>query len=494
MYYYKNHNNAYHVLIAKNDKGWDKQTKQFAKAFRFLHQHGHLMALPNDMATDGATDDSESLRYIAGMAESSPESASASLFDWAKFARSLPNGNQYNISNFDEFDEQTKADIILAWGLTHYRYRQFKQSDKPKQQCPQLYVPASEATHQAVQTAEAINWGRDLINHPSNYLTPSKLSHEMQQLAGKHFAKFLVTDGAILRKNYPLVAAVGKAGEEKPRMLEFRWSPAQIKSKTASKKLFNLTLVGKGVCFDTGGLDLKPSKGMLMMKKDMGGAAHILVLARLIMEASLPLNLRVLIPAVENLVDKNAMRPMDIYPSRHGLNIEITNTDAEGRLILADALTAASEEKPDLIIDFATLTGAARVATGTDLPNLFSNCDNLLHAIRNISAQTHDELWPMPLFDGYKKHLKSDNADMNNAPSYAYAGSITAALFLQEFLVTPIPWVHLDVMGWNLSHSPGKPRGGEIQGVRAIYQFLQDLIAKGAKINEYEDTPRTIGS
>ncbi|MCH9844742.1 MAG: leucyl aminopeptidase family protein [Alphaproteobacteria bacterium] len=482
MYYYKNHKNAYHMLIVKNDKGWDKQTKQFAKAFRFLHQHGQLMALPND----GANDDSESLRYIAGMSD-----ASASLFDWAKFARSVPAGNQYNISNFDEFDEKTKADIILAWGLTHYRYQQFKQADKPqKKQSPQLYVPESKATRQAVQTAEAINWGRDLINHPSNYLTPSKLSHEMQQLATKHFAKFSVTDGAILRKNYPLVAAVGKAGEEKPRMLEFRWSPAN----NVSKKLFNLTLVGKGVCFDTGGLDLKPSKGMLMMKKDMGGAAHILVLARLIMEANLPLNLRVLIPAVENLIDKNAMRPMDIYPSRLGLNIEITNTDAEGRLILADALTAASEEKPDLIIDFATLTGAARVATGTDLPNLFSNCDNLLHAIRAHSARANDELWPMPLFDGYKKHLKSDNADMNNAPSYAYAGSITAALFLQEFLVTPIPWVHLDVMGWNLSHSPGKPRGGEIQGVRAIYQFLQDLIAKGAKINEYEDTPRTIGS
>ncbi len=479
MYYYQNHNDAYHVMIAKNDKGWDKQTKQFAKAFRFLHQHGQLMAIPSD---------DESLRYIAGMTESATD-LSPSLFDWAKFARSLPHGNQYHISNFDEFDDKTKADIILAWGLTHYRYRQFKQADKPKKQS-QLYVPESDATSQAVRTAEAINWGRDLINHPSNYLTPSKLSDEMKQLAIKHFAKFSVTDGAMLRKNYPLVAAVGKAGEEKPRMLEFRWSPANA----SSSKLFNLTLVGKGVCFDTGGLDLKPSKGMLMMKKDMGGAAHTLVLARLIMEANLPLNLRVLIPAVENLVDKTAMRPMDIYPSRHGLNIEITNTDAEGRLILADALTAASEESPDLIIDFATLTGAARVATGTDLPNLFSNCDNLLSAIRAHSVQTHDELWPMPLFEGYKKHLQSDNADMNNAPSYAYAGSITAALFLQEFLVTPIPWVHLDVMGWNLSNSPGKPRGGEIQGVRAIYQFIQDLIAKGAKINEYENTPRTIGS
>ncbi len=470
MYYYKNHKDAHQITVAKDAKGWDSKTKQFAKAFNFCHRAGYIMALPTDEGK---------VNYIAGIEED------AGLFDLAKLVHHVPDGHKYQIANLDDYHTQTQENLVLAWGLSHYNYNKFKATHK---ETPELLVP--ENHRHAVMLAEAINWGRDLINHPSNHLTPSKLSDEMAKLAHKYMAKFTVTDGTILKKNYPLVAAVGKAGEEKPRMLEMRWSPTQ-KNK---KKMFNLTLIGKGVCFDSGGLDLKPSKGMLLMKKDMGGAAHSLVLARLIMEKNLPCNLRLLIPAVENLVSEKAMRPMDILSSRHGLTVEITNTDAEGRLILADALTAASEEKPDLIIDFATLTGAARVATGTDLPNLFSNCDNLLDALKAHSYQESDPLWPMPLFDDYKKHLKSDNADLNNAPSYAYAGSITAALFLQEFLVKPIPWIHLDVMGWNITNQPGKPRGGEIQGVRAIYKFLQDLIEKGEKINEYEHTSRTIRS
>ena len=222
------------------------------------------------------------------------------------------------------------------------------------------------------------------------------------------------------------------------------------------------------------------------MKKDMGGAAHVLALARMIMENNLAVNLRVLIPAVENAVSNQSFRPMDILTSRFGLSVEIGNTDAEGRLVLADALTAACEEQPDMIIDFATLTGAARIATGTELPNLFSNRENLLEKIKATSFALDDPLWPMPLFKKYKRFLKSDNADLNNAPNYPYGGSITAALFLQEFVKPDIPWIHLDVMGWNLSALPAHPKGGEIQGVRAIYQFIKELINEGVIINEYE--------
>ena len=481
MYCYKESKNAHEVYIALDGqtgiKAIDAQIKKYSKAFDFSVQAGKLMILPSAAGI---------LQHIIAIP------AQPNITDWAKLAGKLVNNisatnHAYHIMNWELLDDAMRHQLVLAWGLSHYNYQKFK-SDKGKaagiKKAPQLLIASKDES--AEKMAHAINWGRDLINHPSNYLNPSRLSAEMAKLAQQQMAKFTVTDGAMLKKHYPLVAEVGKAGADKPRMLELRWTPPKGKAK------IKLALIGKGVCFDSGGLDLKPSKGMLLMKKDMGGAAHALVLARLIMEQNLPIDLRLLIPAVENMVAENAMRPMDILNSRHGLTVEIGNTDAEGRLILADALTAASEEAPDMIIDYATLTGAARVATGTDLPNLFSNRDHLLSAIKLHSDSMQDYLWPMPLFEDYKKHLQSENADLTNAPAYGYAGSITAALFLQEFLISPIPWIHLDVMGFNLSALPGKPRGGEIQGVRTIFQFLQDIIKKGVTIDEYENTARSI--
>ena len=305
---------------------------------------------------------------------------------------------------------------------------------------------------------------RDLITTPSSDMGPAELAAAAQALGKAHKAKVKVIVGDdLLKQNYPMVHAVGRASSRAPRLIDLVWG------RESDPKV---TLVGKGVCFDTGGLDLKPSSGMLIMKKDMGGAANVLALALMVMDAKLKVRLRVLIPAVENAVAGNAFRPLDIFKSRKGLNVEIGNTDAEGRLVLADALALACEEKPDLLIDLGTLTGAARVALGPDLPPFYTNDETLALDVARCAKQENDPLWRMPLWPPYDAWLDSKVANINNAPSGAFAGSITCALFLQRFVEDATSWLHVDIYGWTPSAKPARPEGGECQAARAIYQLL----------------------
>jgi leucyl aminopeptidase len=314
--------------------------------------------------------------------------------------------------------------------------------------------------------ADAAALARDLVNTPSNDMGPEELAQAAQKLAQDFDAKFnCIVGEELTRQNFPLINAVGMASPRAPRLIDFTWGdPSHSK----------VTLVGKGVCFDTGGLDLKPSSGMLIMKKDMGGAANVLALAQMVMDARLKVRLRVLIPAVENAVAGNAFRPLDVFTSRKGLTVEIGNTDAEGRLVLADALALADEEKPELLIDLGTLTGAARVALGPDLPPFYTDDEVLAEALSACAKREHDPLWRLPLWPAYDSWLDSKVANINNAPSGGFAGSITCALFLQRFVEAARSWLHVDIYGWTPSAKPGRPEGGECQAARAIYRLLSD--------------------
>jgi leucyl aminopeptidase len=298
---------------------------------------------------------------------------------------------------------------------------------------------------------------------------PEELAAAAEALAAEFGASFACTVGEdLLTQNFPLVHAVGMASDRAPRLIDIGWGdPAHPK----------VTLVGKGVCFDTGGLDLKPSSGMLIMKKDMGGAANVLALARMVMDARLKVRLRVLIPAVENAVSGNAFRPLDVFTSRKGIAVEIGNTDAEGRLVLADALALADEETPDLLIDLGTLTGAARVALGPDLPPFYTNDETLAADLARCAAMENDPLWRMPLWPPYDAWLDSKTATITNAPSGGFAGSITCALFLQRFVEQARSWLHVDIYGWTPSAKPARPEGGECQAARAIYSLLSERYA-----------------
>jgi leucyl aminopeptidase len=314
--------------------------------------------------------------------------------------------------------------------------------------------------------AEAASLARDLINTPSNDMGPEELAAAAGQLAARFGASFKTIVGdELIQQNFPLIHAVGMASTRAPRLIDMSWGDLDHPK---------VTLVGKGVCFDTGGLDLKPSSGMLIMKKDMGGAANVLALAQMVMDAKLNVRLRVLIPAVENAVAGNAFRPLDIFKSRKGLNVEIGNTDAEGRLVLADALAFACEEKPDLLVDLGTLTGAARVALGPDLPPFYTNDETLAQDVARFATGEQDPLWRMPLWPAYDSWLDSKVADINNAPSGGFAGSITCALFLQRFVSDAQSWLHVDIYGWTPSAKPARPEGGECQAARAIYKLLSE--------------------
>jgi leucyl aminopeptidase len=340
---------------------------------------------------------------------------------------------------------------------------QFARYKKSKPNGAKLVVPPGVDGAEISRIAENLFLARDLINTPANDMGPAELEAAARALARKHGAKISVTGGAALTKNYPLIAAVGQGSARAPRLIEFTWGKGPL-----------VTLVGKGVCFDSGGYDLKPSAAMLTMKKDMGGAATVLAVAGMVMGAKLKLRLRVLIPAVENSVSGTAMRPGDIFKSRKGLTVEIGNTDAEGRLVLADALAAADDEKPDLLIDIATLTGAARAATGMELPPFFTDDEKLAADLSRHGAATHDPLWRLPLWRGYENTLASRVADLNNNPAYNYAGAITAALFLNRFVEKTGRWAHLDIPAWIDRPRPGRPLGGEANGARALYALLKE--------------------
>jgi leucyl aminopeptidase len=314
--------------------------------------------------------------------------------------------------------------------------------------------------------AKAATLARDLINTPSNDMGPADLAQMSQDLADRYGATYGCIIGEdLVKQNFPLIHAVGMASSRAPRLIDMTWGNASDPK---------VTLVGKGVCFDTGGLDLKPSSSMLIMKKDMGGAANVLALAQMIMDAKLKVRLRVLIPAVENSVAGNAFRPLDIFRSRKGLNVEIGNTDAEGRLVLADALALADEEKPDLLIDLGTLTGAARVALGPEVPPFYTNDETLAADVARCAREENDPLWRLPLWMPYDTWLDSKVANVNNAPSGGFAGSITCALFLKRFVESAKSWLHVDIYGWTPSAKPARPEGGECQAARAIYKLLSE--------------------
>lgn len=366
----------------------------------------------------------------------------------------------YHIANTDLTDDDVN-NIITGWFLTCYRFNAFKTMPTD---FPTLVMPKGTDDLRSKSMAHAIYLVRNLINLPPNALGPQALADAALMIAKTFGAKArVIEDQALLTENFPMIYAVGDGSERRPRLIDFTWGSAKDPK---------LTLVGKGVVFDTGGYDLKPSAAMLLMKKDMGGAAMALGVAYMIMALDLPVRLRVLIPAVENSVSGRAYRPSDILHSRQGLTVEIGNTDAEGRLVMADCLTLASEEKPDLLIDFSTLTGAARTALGFEIPAMYSNNDTLAQDLQKLSMQAEDPLWQMPLWDGYRNDVVSPNADLTNSGNNP-AGSITAALFLQNFVGANIDWIHLDHYAWEASGKPGRPRGGADTGLRAILSLVE---------------------
>ncbi|MGH6990032.1 MAG: leucyl aminopeptidase family protein [Stellaceae bacterium] len=353
--------------------------------------------------------------------------------------------------------------LALGWALGGYEFTRYRERKKG---WARLRWPEGADRGRVERLAEGICLARDLINTPTEDMGPAELAAAAEALAGRHGARYRVIAGdALLAENYPTIHAVGRAAttERAPRLIDITWGdPAAPK----------VTLVGKGVCFDTGGLDLKPASGMRLMKKDMGGAATVLGLAHAVMAAGLKLRLRVLVPAVENSVSGNAIRPMDIVTTRKGLTVEIGNTDAEGRLILCDALAEADSEKPALLIDFATLTGAARTALGPDLPALFANNDRLAEDFLAAGTEAADPLWRLPLWPGYRPMYMSRIADLNNVSESPFAGAIVAALYLQEFVSPATGWAHLDTYAWNQKPRPGRPEGGEALGLRAAYGLI----------------------
>lgn len=369
----------------------------------------------------------------------------------------LPEG----VYQFEIDDEKAQA-YATAWGLGAYQFTRYK---KATRQPAQLLLQKTGADR-VLNTVESIYLVRDCINTPADDMGPSEMASVMEQLANQYNARLSQVIGEdLLEHNYASIYTVGRASDDAPRLLDLRWGHSSHPK---------VTLVGKGVCFDSGGLDIKPSSAMTLMKKDMGGAAHVIGLARMIMQAQLPVCLRVLIPAVENAISGNAYRPGDVIKSRKGLTIEIGNTDAEGRVVLADALAEAVSENPEILIDISTLTGAARVALGTELPAVFSNNDAVVNDVIKLGESSMDPMWRMPLFAPYREHLNSAIADINNNSSDSYAGAISAALFLKEFVPDTIPWMHFDLMAWNLRARPGRPVGGEAMGLRALFGYLEE--------------------
>ena len=355
-------------------------------------------------------------------------------------------------------------EFAITWGLASYSYDRYK---KDKKTLPILAVPNESIAENALKTISSIYLVRDMINCPASDLMPKDISNIVDDLSKNHpgiAAKHIIGDD-LLTQNFPTIHAVGRASIHEPRLIDFTWgNPSHPK----------VTLVGKGVCFDSGGLDLKPASAMRNMKKDMGGSAHVLGLASLIIQYNLPIRLRVLIPAVENAISSNAFRPGDVLTTRQGLTVEVDNTDAEGRLVLCDALTEADSESPDIIIDFATLTGACRVALGTELPGFFCNQEEIASKLSISSNNAKDPIWRLPLFKPYDAMLKSNIADTVNSADTPFGGAITAALYLEKFVSKDTPWVHFDVMAWNNRKLPGRPIGGEAFGIRAVFKYLQE--------------------
>ena len=422
--------------------------KRWVASTRFSAKAGTFCLVPG---TDGALE-----RVLVGL------SKEENLWEWAALPGSLPEGT-YTI---EEELGQVEADrAALGWALGSYRFERYR---KYEGTLATLIWPAGCRRDAVERAAEATFLVRDLTTTPASDMGPEQLAAAAGCLADDHGGTCRVLVAEELEgENYPAIYAVGKASARAPRLIDLRWG-----NETARK----VTLAGKGVCFDSGGLDLKHAAGMKLMKKDMGGAAQVLGLGKMIMSARLPVRLRILIPAVENAVSGNALRPLDVVSTRKGLSVEIGNTDAEGRVVLADALTEASREKPELIVDCATLTGAARVALGTELPAVFTPDDALAESLLKHGEAESDLLWRLPLWKPYRKLIESKVADLANSATSSYGGAITGALFLSEF-VGSIPWIHLDLMAWNTESKPGRPEGGEAMGMRALFALLAERFA-----------------
>jgi leucyl aminopeptidase len=428
-------------------------SRAWVERHQFRPQKGAVLMLP------GATDFAPVI--LVGLGEAGSLQG-PDPWGWALVAERLPPG-----CYFIDGDMPPQAQMMagLGWALAHYRYDPYLQN-QPDRPLRQLIIPDAKARIAAIRDAKAIALVRDLINSPANDMLPGDLERVARDLAKSWSADIEVICGEqLLAQNFPTIHAVGRASSDAPRLIDIRWG---------SPDAPRLTLVGKGVCFDSGGLDIKPASGMRLMKKDMGGAAHVLGLAQRIIDDDLPVRLRVLIPAVENAIAGNAFRPGDILRTRKGLSVEIGNTDAEGRLVLCDALAWACEEKPDLLLDFATLTGAARVALGPDLPALFTADHALAESYAKAAIHTGDPLWRLPLWDAYLEYLDSSIADIANAGDSPFAGAITAALYLSRFIEKGQCWAHFDVYAWAQKPRPGRPMGGEAMALRASFEVIKN--------------------
>ena len=421
--------------------------RRFAESAKFEPKPGQSLLLPG---TDGAL-----TGVLFGLEPA--DKPSKDRFLPGRLPGLLPAG----VYRFANAPHDTRL-AALAFALGSYKFTRYRKAEPGG---AQLEYPDGVDGADLSRIAEGVTLARDLINTPANDLGPAELAEAARALADRHGATFRAIVGdELLKQNFPLIHAVGRAAARAPRLIDFTWGdPAAPK----------ITLVGKGVCFDTGGLDIKSDAGMLNMKKDMGGAACMLAAAHMIMDAKLKVRLRVLIPAVENAISGDAFRPLDIYRSRKGITVEIGNTDAEGRLVLADALALADEEKPELIVDMATLTGAARVALGPDLPAFYTQDDALAAEVARHAQEQNDPVWRLPLWKPYDSMLDSKTADINNVGG-AFADSITAALFLNRFVTGAKAWAHFDIYGWTPSARPARPEGGECQVARALYAMLRE--------------------
>jgi leucyl aminopeptidase len=426
----------------------DRAAAAWLAANNFTASAGSILLLP---AADGSL-----ASVVLGLGD--PASDPRAALMPGKLARELPAGVYRLESGFRD-----PAAAALAFALGAYRFARYRNGGS----APQLVLPEGVDGDATAAVADGVSLARDLINTAPNDMGPAELAAAAKDLATRHHASYSETVGdKLLSANFPMIHAVGIAASpsRSPRLVDLAWGdPAHPK----------VTLVGKGVCFDTGGLDIKPSSGMLLMKKDMAGAASLLGLAHMIMARRLPVRLRVLIPAVENAISGAAFRPGDVLTSRKGLTVEIGNTDAEGRLVLADALTLACEESPDVIVDLATLTGAARTALGPEVVPFYTSDDALAAGLAAAAAAVSDPMWRMPLWPPYMSMLDSKVADINNAGSTPFAGSITAALFLSRFVPPEIRWIHADIYGWNPAAKPARPEGGEAQAIRALFTMFE---------------------
>ena len=385
--------------------------------------------------------------------------ANTPLWSIAALSTALPKGDYHLVHDWGAV-EVTQATI--GWGLGAYRFDRYK--TVPRRRVRLVMDDAVDAA-EVTRVVDATWLARDLVNTPAADMMPQHLAEQVGSLAERYGADFSQWVGdELLEQNYPAIHSVGRASKHAPRLLDLRWGDPEHP---------RVTIIGKGVCFDSGGLDLKPSNGMRLMKKDMGGGAHAIALAKLIMDAGLKVRLRLLVPSVENAVDGDAYRPGDVIITRSGLSVEIDNTDAEGRVILCDALTDACAEKPDLVIDFATLTGAARVAVGTEIACMFCNDDTSADELLANSDSQEDPVWRLPLHQPYKALLDSKVADIVNSASSGYGGAITAALYLEAFVPASTSWFHFDIMAWNVRHRAGRPEGGEAMGLRSTYALIK---------------------